>query len=132
MHVIQKNTQAVHACMYVYVAIQGIRYPSVLYSIATSPADQYRPENQNQAAATSPAPAPNNLSLHSPQTASNPLTTSPHSLPASLSFNFRSQSPRSSHREPSSRPSSSRRSSATSSRAERRRREAVDVNWRDS
>lgn len=75
---------------------------------------------------------PNNLALHSPQTASKPLTTSPHTLPASLSASRRSHSPFSIQRVLSSRPSSSRRISATSSRTDLRRRDAVFVSWRDS
>lgn len=90
---------------------------------------QTREQDPSRQAATT---WPKSLSLHWPQTASNPLTTSPHSLPASLSRSFRSQSPRSNHRDPSSKPSSSRRSSVTRSRAERKRRDAVEVNWRDS
>ncbi|PWY82815.1 hypothetical protein BO70DRAFT_29707 [Aspergillus heteromorphus CBS 117.55] len=89
----------------------------------------------HQAAATSApaaAAAPKSFSRHWPQTASKPLTTSPQTRPASRSRSRRSQSPRSIHRVPSSRPSSSRRMSATSSRADRSLREAVDVSCRDS
>lgn len=87
--------------------------------------------HSNQAAA-SVAVAPNNFLLHSPQTASKPLTTSPQTRPASRSLSFRSHCPLSIQRCPSSRSSSSRLISATSSRADRRRRDAVDVSWRDS
>lgn len=91
------------------------------------------PKNQAAEAATSPGAAePNSLFLHSQQTASKPLTTSPHTLPASRSLSRRSHSPFSIHRVPSSRSSSSRLNSATISRADRSLRDAVEVSWRDS